>query len=89
MLGEGSGVLVLEELERAKALESEREDGGADGEEPTPTAEAGGEEIDIKAAEAAVHPDYPPGAEAVLIVELEGESDAVDEEIKQLDKVIA
>ncbi len=27
----------------------------------------------IQAAEAAVHPDYPPGAEAVLIVELEGE----------------
>jgi glycolate oxidase len=43
----------------------------------------------IQAAEAAVHPDYPPGAEAVLIVELEGESDEVAEEIKHLDKVIA
>jgi glycolate oxidase len=42
----------------------------------------------IQAAEAAVHPNYPQGAEAVLIVELEGESEEVAEEIKQLDKVI-
>ncbi len=43
----------------------------------------------IQAAEAAVHPDYPQGAEAVLIVELEGESEEVAEEIKQLDEVIS
>lgn len=42
----------------------------------------------IQAAEAAVHPNYPEGAEAVLIVELEGESEEVAEEIKCLDKVI-
>jgi len=43
----------------------------------------------IQAAEAAVHPNYPQGAEAVLIVELEGESEEVAEEIKKLDKMIA
>jgi glycolate oxidase len=42
----------------------------------------------IQAAEAAVHPSYPEGAEAVLIVELEGESEEVAEEIKRLDKVV-
>lgn len=42
----------------------------------------------IQAAEAAVHPNYPEGAEAVLIVELEGESEEVAEEIKRLDEVI-
>jgi len=43
----------------------------------------------IQAAEAAVHPNYPPGAEAVLIVELEGEAEEVAQEIKRLDEVIA
>ena len=43
----------------------------------------------IQAAEAAVHPNYPPGAEAVLIVELEGEAEEVSQEIKRLDEVIA
>jgi glycolate oxidase len=42
----------------------------------------------IQAAEAAVHPNYPQGAEAVLIVELEGESEEVAEEIKRLDELI-
>ena len=43
----------------------------------------------IQAAEAAVHPNYPKGAEAVLIVELEGEPEQVAEETKRLDQVIA
>jgi len=42
----------------------------------------------IQAAEAAVHPNYPKGAEAVLIVELEGEAEQVAEENKRLDAVI-
>jgi glycolate oxidase len=42
----------------------------------------------IQAAEAAVQPNYPPGAEAVLIVELEGDRDQVDEEFKVLMKVL-
>ena len=42
----------------------------------------------IQAAEAAVHPNYPQGAEAVLIVELEGASEEVAEEIKRLDELI-
>ena len=42
----------------------------------------------IQAAEAAVHPNYPKGAEAVLIVELEGEPEQVAEETKRLDQVI-
>ncbi len=42
----------------------------------------------IRAAEAAVHANYPEGAEAVLIVELEGEADQVDEEYKRLAEVI-
>ena len=42
----------------------------------------------IQAAEAAVHPNYPQGAEAVLIVELEGEPEQVAEEIKRLDQLI-
>jgi glycolate oxidase len=42
----------------------------------------------IQAAEAAVHPNYPQGAEAVLIVELEGEAEQVAEETKRLDVVI-
>ncbi|MCL5994951.1 MAG: FAD-binding protein [Chloroflexi bacterium] len=43
----------------------------------------------IQAAEAAVHPNYPNGAEAVLIVELEGEPEQVAEETKRLEQVIA
>lgn len=43
----------------------------------------------IQAAEAAVQPNYPRGAEAVLIVELEGEPAQVAEEVKYLDKLIA
>ncbi len=43
----------------------------------------------IQAAEAAVQPNYPKGAAAVLIVELEGEPAQVAEEVKHLDKVIA
>ncbi len=42
----------------------------------------------IQAAEAAVHPNYPQGAEAVLIVELEGEPEEVAEETRRLDEVI-
>ncbi|MBI3763877.1 MAG: FAD-binding protein [Chloroflexi bacterium] len=42
----------------------------------------------IQAAEAAVHPNYPKGAEAVLIVELEGEAEQVAEEYKRLEVVI-
>ncbi len=45
---------LREELERAKALENEKEDGGLEGDEPAQTAETVGEEIDIKAAEAAL-----------------------------------
>lgn len=43
----------------------------------------------VQAAEAAVQPNYPKGAAAVLIVELEGEPAQVAEEVKHLDKVIA
>lgn len=43
----------------------------------------------IQAAEAAVHPNYPPGAEAVLIVELDGESEQVDAEFERLKTLIA
>jgi glycolate oxidase len=42
----------------------------------------------IQAAEAAVHPNYPPGAAAVLIVELEGDRDQVREEFTRLMEVI-
>jgi glycolate oxidase len=42
----------------------------------------------IEAAEAAVHPNYPPGAVAVLIVELEGDRDQVAEEFTRLMEVI-
>ena len=35
--------------------------------------------LTIEAAEAAVHPHYPPDAEALLIVELDGESQQVAE----------
>ncbi len=42
----------------------------------------------IQAAEAAVHPNYPAGAEAVLIVELDGEAEAVDSEFVRLQALI-
>lgn len=44
--------------------------------------------LTIEAAEVAVHANYPAGAEAILIVELEGETDQVAEEWKRLEKVI-
>ncbi len=42
----------------------------------------------IEAAEAAVHANYPAGAAALLIVELDGEAQQVDEEFKRLARVI-
>jgi glycolate oxidase len=44
--------------------------------------------LSIQAAEAAVHANYPPGAAALLIVELDGEAQAVEEEFKRLMTVI-
>jgi glycolate oxidase len=43
----------------------------------------------IQAAEAAVHPHYPANAEAVLIVELDGETQQVAAEFEQLRALIA
>lgn len=43
----------------------------------------------IKAAEAAVHAGYPPDAEALLIVELEGEAAQVEQEFAALRPLIA
>lgn len=42
----------------------------------------------IKAAEASVHAGYPQDAEAILIVELEGEAPQVEAEFQQLEEVI-
>jgi glycolate oxidase len=42
----------------------------------------------IKAAEASVNAGYPQDAEAILIVELEGEAPQVEAEFQQLEKVI-
>jgi glycolate oxidase len=42
----------------------------------------------IQAAEAAVHANYPAGAEALLIVELDGEAEQVAAEFEQLKHVI-
>lgn len=42
----------------------------------------------IQAAEAAVHANYPPGAAALLIVELDGEAQQVEEEFKRLKPII-
>ncbi len=42
----------------------------------------------IEAAVAAVKSEYPPGAEAVLIVELDGPSDLIDAESRRLDELI-
>jgi glycolate oxidase len=43
----------------------------------------------LEAATAAVHAEYPPGCEAVLIVELEGPREAVAVERERLDAVLA
>jgi|688.fasta_scaffold47002_4 glycolate oxidase len=43
----------------------------------------------IQAAQAAVHADYPPGCEAVLIVELEGPREVVAEERASLEAILA
>ena len=43
----------------------------------------------LEAATAAVHADYPPGCEAVLIVELEGPREAVAADRAHLDRIIA
>ena len=43
----------------------------------------------LEAAVAAVHADYPPGCEAVLIVELEGPREVVAAERARLDQIIA
>ena len=41
----------------------------------------------IKAAEAGVQADYPPDAKAVLIVELDGEAQQVEQEFRRLEEV--
>lgn len=46
------------------------------------------DELAIQAAEAAVQANYPPGATALLIVEIDGEKNQVDEEFEQLMGVI-
>jgi glycolate oxidase len=43
----------------------------------------------LEAASAAVHAEYPPGCEAVLIVELEGPREVVATQKPQLDEIIA
>ena len=43
----------------------------------------------LEAATAAVHADYPPGCEAVLIVELEGPREVVETDRKRLDEILA
>ena len=43
----------------------------------------------LQAAQAAVHADYPPGCEAVLIVELEGPREVVAAQRGRLDEIIA
>ena len=43
----------------------------------------------LEAAVAAVHAEYPPGCEAVLIVELEGPREAVAADRERLDRIIA
>ncbi len=46
------------------------------------------DKLAMKAAEASVNAGYPQEAEAILIVELEGEAGQVEAEFKQLDEVI-
>jgi len=43
----------------------------------------------LEAATAAVHAEYPPGCEAVLIVELEGPREVVEADRRRLDAVLA
>jgi glycolate oxidase len=43
----------------------------------------------LQAAQAAVHAEYPPGSEAVLLVELEGPREVVAAERARLDEIIA
>jgi glycolate oxidase len=43
----------------------------------------------LEAAVAAVHADYPPGCEAVLIVELEGPREVVEDDRAHLDRILA
>ncbi|MBL9127183.1 MAG: FAD-binding protein [Verrucomicrobiales bacterium] len=43
----------------------------------------------LEAATAAVHAEYPPGAEAVLIVELEGPREVVEADRERLDAILA
>jgi glycolate oxidase len=43
----------------------------------------------LEAAKAAVHAEYPPGCEAILIVELEGPREVVAAERAQLDAIVA
>jgi glycolate oxidase len=43
----------------------------------------------LEAAVAAVHADYPPGCEAILIVELEGPRESVAEDRARLDSVLS
>lgn len=43
----------------------------------------------LEAAKAAVHAEYPPGCEAVLIVELEGPREVVDADRVRLDAILA
>jgi len=47
------------------------------------------EALALEAAKAAVHAEYPPGAEAVLIVELEGPRETVAADRARLDEIIA
>jgi glycolate oxidase len=47
------------------------------------------DKLAIKAAETAVHAGYPANAAALLIVELEGEAEQVEQELQQLLPVIA
>lgn len=46
------------------------------------------DKIAIRAVETAVHAGYPQDAEALLLVELEGETEAVEEEFKSLQELI-
>jgi glycolate oxidase len=47
------------------------------------------EALALEAAKAAVHAEYPPGCEAVLIVELEGPREAVAADRERLDAILA
>ncbi len=47
------------------------------------------EKLALEAAVAAVHADYPPGCEAVLIVELEGPREVVAADRVRLDEILA